>query len=212
MMGGPNSGPPRVHAGLVERSVSLSTRDLKAIGAFTAGQPGTAITGEFHWKQAGHDAGIAFTVEPGDDGVPQRMLLDYTTNGRPMDYQIELTTTRPYFGGWRVWFECPFCRRRCAKLHLSGWHFICRSCSRLVHRSTRQSDFDRLLRQAKKIEARLGKGLAKPKRMRWETYRRLRATAAAYRDAAFGELLQLKRVQRLLATCSPEGEEVVPMA
>jgi len=198
MMGGRGSGPPRVHAGLVERSVILSTQELKAIGALTVGEPGAEAKGEIRWKQSGRGVGIAFTVELGDDGVPSQMLLTYTVNGRPMTCPVELTMTRPYFGGWRIWFRCPTCRRRCAKLHLSGWHFVCRLCARLVHRSMRLTDRARLLRQAEKVEAKLGEGGGRPKRMRWRTFWKLRDRATAYRSAAFDELLRLKRVRQLL--------------
>src|SRR3954471_19126471 len=35
-----------------------------------------------------------------------------------MDYRIELTTTRPPYGGVRWWFICPRSGRRVMKLHL----------------------------------------------------------------------------------------------
>jgi len=50
--------------------------------------------------------------------------LEYTiTNHRsgepfPVDYRVELATTRPHFGGLRWWFVCPFSGRRVRKLYL----------------------------------------------------------------------------------------------
>ena len=36
--------------------------------------------------------------------------LTYTVNGHPVDYRIQLVTTRPTYGGLRWWFICPLPR------------------------------------------------------------------------------------------------------
>lgn len=37
--------------------------------------------------------------------------------------------------GWRNYFRCPVCRRRCEALYLVGGHPACRTCHRLGYRS-----------------------------------------------------------------------------
>ena len=49
--------------------------------------------------------------------------------------RIQLTTTRPQFGGARYWYVCPSCGRRCGKLYAPEWdrRFACRICRDLVY-------------------------------------------------------------------------------
>ena len=51
---------------------------------------------------------------------------------RPMHYRVELTTSRPHFGGCRYWFVCPSASRRVAKLYLplGGDRFLSRAAYR----------------------------------------------------------------------------------
>ena len=57
------------------------------------------------------------------------------------DYQSELdngqvinfTKTPCTFGGFRYWFLCPDCGRRCASLYRKKHHFTCRVCLRLKY-------------------------------------------------------------------------------
>jgi hypothetical protein len=77
---------------------------------------------------------------------------------KELNYTVELTTTRPHFGGQRFWFRCPMvtngvpCRKRVAKLYLpsGGRYFGCRICYDLTYRSAQEHDkrgdmFQRLL-------------------------------------------------------------------
>jgi hypothetical protein len=64
------------------------------------------------------------------------------------DYRVQLTTTRPRFGGLRWWFVCPLgmngraCERRVAKLYLppAERYFGCRHCHRLTYTSCQEHD------------------------------------------------------------------------
>jgi hypothetical protein len=76
------------------------------------------------------------------------------------------------------------CRRRVRKLYLAPGrgYFACRQCCDLCYRSQREDDWTRALSKAQAIRVRLGgsAGISpsfppKPKRMRWKTYRLLRA-------------------------------------
>ena len=105
--------------------------------------------------------------------------------GRLIKHRIQVTTTRPHYGGVRVWFVCG-CGRRCGKLYLppDGDIYRCRRCYGLAYTSQRVSPTDRLWRRVGAICRRLGavsgtslKIPAKPKGMHWRTYQRLRRDA-----------------------------------
>src|SRR5581483_9712308 len=48
--------------------------------------------------------------------------------GEVIDFTVETTTSRPYYGGQRYWLVCPRCSQRCAKLYTPGpfVSFACR--------------------------------------------------------------------------------------
>ena len=64
---------------------------------------------------------------------------------RPVNYCVEIESTRCHFGGLRHWFICPIlvdgrsCGRRCRCLYLAGnaEYFGCRECLRLSYQSRR---------------------------------------------------------------------------
>lgn len=109
-----------------------------------------------------------------------------TPGGRPIDF----TTTQCHFGGYRLWFICPRCGRRCGILYPE----VCRLCRGLRYASEGESEVDRLLRKALKIRTKLGQTSGgtlayfpmKPKRMRWHTYMRLREEALACEARMWG--------------------------
>ena len=60
---------------------------------------------------------------------------------RPMDYRVELATTRPHFGGVRWWFVCPLSSRKVRKLYLHpiSDHFASRQALGLTYQSCRET-------------------------------------------------------------------------
>ena len=112
----------------------------------------------------------------------QYSLQDYWTGDLlEIDDKIELTATKPEFGGNRWWFVCPRSGRRVRILYLplGGRHFRSRRSYRLVYGSQSESVYDRALRRSRKLHYRLGGDPAddhypdKPPRMRWRTYNRI---------------------------------------
>ena len=51
------------------------------------------------------------------------------TNGQVINFAKTACT----FGGFRYWFLCPDCERRCATLYRKKNHFTCRVCHRLKY-------------------------------------------------------------------------------
>jgi hypothetical protein len=135
-----------------------------------------------HWSQGEQPIGsIRIFVET--EGV--RLVYRVTAeHGAPLDVLelVPFVYTPTRFGGRRCWLQCLACKRGCRVLY-GGRHFRCRRCYGLAYASQRESHFQRALDQADRIAKRLGStwGCAfdgsgvppKPKRMRWDTYRRL---------------------------------------
>ncbi len=91
----------------------------------------------------------------------------------------QLETTPCHFGGSRTWFLCPGCGRRCAVLYQD---YRCRKCISGRYKTELASPLDRKFSKSRKLRYRLGQRdaditrpiPAKPKRMQWHTYLRIR--------------------------------------
>ena len=96
---------------------------------------------------------------------------------------IRFSVSPCHLGGERLWFCCPGCGRRAAKLYLYSPHFRCRLCLGLPYASQQKTILDRAYRKAFKLRNRLNArgGIGdpiweKPKGMHWNTFERLQAT------------------------------------
>jgi hypothetical protein len=99
----------------------------------------------------GTTTGIGVLVRDGD------LMLGYSHRGGELKaYRIELMWTDCHFGGARVWFRCPGCHRRAAKLFLEKGHFACRRCQKLAYLSQSRAGQHRPLYRAFAIQMRLG--------------------------------------------------------
>ena len=142
-------------------------------------QPGDRFG--WQWTEDGEQTGsIQVAVELG------RIRLIYRSQSpgsdwENMDYAVRLLSTPCQYGGERQWFACPAvgCGRRVAKLY-GGRVFACRHCHQLAYPSQREPSYDRIVRRADNIRARLGwePGLygipgGRPKGMHRRTYERL---------------------------------------
>jgi hypothetical protein len=131
--------------------------------------------------------------------------LDWIKPGQPR-LRVRFVSTPQPGGGERYWFECPECRRRCARLYSpsAAWPWRCRHCWKLGYTSQRLEPADRLRRNADRLmwqlkAAAMLRGAptgqapepTKPKRMRWATYHRIVERAAAYESKAL-EIIHAK--------------------
>jgi hypothetical protein len=121
--------------------------------------------------------------------------LDYSVRPSGEEWQtasetVAIIRVPGRYGGERTYFVCPgvvngnVCGRRVVKLYGAGRYFLCRHCYRLTYPSQREGKWDRLIRRANKIRARLGgePGMLAPfparrKGMWQRTYERLRQRA-----------------------------------
>jgi hypothetical protein len=60
---------------------------------------------------------------------------------RPRGQAFRITRTACNYGGWRYWFLCPTCKRRCGLLYRRGYseYFACRKCHDLTYRSVQDA-------------------------------------------------------------------------
>jgi hypothetical protein len=119
-----------------------------------------------------------------------------TSNGRT---KVRLThLARPVIGGFRTYFHCPGCDRRCDLLY-AGSHLACRFCLNLAFSSENEPKASRALRRLIKVRERLGQvdgGViapfpSKPRWGRWPSYLRVRREALR-REAEYWHALGIR--------------------
>jgi hypothetical protein len=203
-MGGYGSGRHGWHASIeATDSYVLNARVLRGI------RPGVAGTGKLTWSN-GFEVSVGVETINGD----VRLILEHEhrSSREPVGtvrYCVDLTETRPYFGGRRWWFYCPRSGRRVGRLYLplGGFRFWSRRAYALAYQCQRESYLDRAMRKARKLRRRLGGDgndytcpPPKPKRMRQRTYDRLweRWSAAAERADYVFSVEALRRFGHVL--------------
>ena len=154
-----------------------------------ADQPGGCIS--WRWHRGGKPLCSVDMVFHPDHVV----LTDVTERGRPTTEMISLTRTPCHYGGTRAWFECPACSRRCARLYFLRSNFRCRTCHGLAYRSQLEARVERPRLIAHRIRRSLGASPdltvpfpAKPPKMHWATYYRIRARGQLYEARAMARL------------------------
>lgn len=167
--------------------------------------PDQWCSGSWQWTRGGEQVGsIGYEVDT--RGAPW-MRLHYThAKTESMDYRVQLTTTRPHYGGVRWWFICPVvrCGRRVGALY-GGKVFACRHCHQLAYPSQNKAAFDRHCDKAFELADKMdhignvfdGFYGKKPKGMHWKTYRRKMAEIERLRQSGldgaglkFGSMMQ----------------------
>jgi hypothetical protein len=103
----------------------------------------------------------------GDDAAPIRSTV-----------RLERRPCR--FGGARVYFRCPGCRRSTLRLAVLASGLLCGTCGRITWGSRRECETARLVRRANKLALRLelecfSDTPKRPKGMRLHTYAAIRA-------------------------------------
>src|SRR5688572_6439361 len=116
-MGGPNSGrwDGRLRC---ESARSIDVREWQRRGDLEN------VGGGF--VQLGRVGGVWVNVQEQD------LLLSFTMrSGEQRQELVELARTPCNYGGSRVWFVCPACSHRAAKLYQRQDRFACRRCQGL---------------------------------------------------------------------------------
>jgi hypothetical protein len=130
----------------------------------------------------------------------RRGCLKPDESWRAIDELVPFMETQNGFGGYRRWFRCLGCSRRCRIIY-GGSHFRCRRCHALKYQSQYERPFTRATNRAQKLRDRLGKTDAiddpfppRPKGMHWRTYRRLEALDNKLQEKWSAALIQCLRL------------------
>jgi len=110
----------------VDRCQALDIRALKRSGVLDMELFGRDLPCTVSWANGS-------TMDVQYVAADERLRLRYTTaDGVDHQEYIRLDYTKVHFGGRRVWFVCPACRRRAAILYLQRGGHVCRTCANLA--------------------------------------------------------------------------------
>jgi hypothetical protein len=85
----------------------------------------------------------------------ERLFVRYAWEKESFGQPIDVEQTNANFGGFRDWFICPGCRRRCGTLYIRSL-IRCRICHGLAYLTQTERDVERRLRRIGKRRERLG--------------------------------------------------------
>jgi len=136
---------------MVEQCRAIAVEALQRDGVFASP---SGNNWRLYWLDAygNTDAFLDYSVVQSDEGMA--LCLGRAVYDLPRiielsgENRVQITSSRPHFGGKRFWFRCPLvregktCGRRVGRLYLPpGQHvFGCRLCHNLIHRSARKHD------------------------------------------------------------------------
>lgn len=111
----------------------------------------------------------------------ERLTFEWYRNGEFLSQYVSLVRTHTNFNGYRLWYVCPNCGRRCGSLFDFGGAWWCRKCGDLKYSSASGSKSERPWLKIHKTlsKVRYGEYMTdldflcdgnKPKWMRWKTW------------------------------------------
>ena len=113
-------------------------------------------------------------------GENRYVTLIYTYKDQErIDYKVQITTTRPNYGGERYWFVCPRCGRIVASLY-GDKYFLCRHCQNLTYKTQQIGFTSRMLERRNKYQDKVSKDGTKRRWIHWKRYHKLMDKAGYY--------------------------------
>jgi len=199
-MGGLGSGGHNARrGGVVEAHHKLSANKMAKAGVFREGW-----SGRWNWADGDGQTTGWIWINGGQDEI--RLNFSFRTGGgewQSINQTVTLTRVPKPFGKDQPYFFCPRCGCRALHLYGSQARFLCRSCSGLVHASTRERHSDRASRQARKIRRRLGAEpgfddpVRRPRHMHQTTYAKLHTRLEQKEAESWDDtLLLLQRLEK----------------
>lgn len=135
------------------------------------------------WNRGGQPTGGISVETTQDSAILSYRIKDFRGDDWQEKMQfVPVVRTACNYGGWRNWFQCPACNRRCELLYLRASRFACRYCQKVAYTSQSGGPIERLTHKLHTLRARIERG--KPRGMRWATYERLWERANGTEDAA----------------------------
>ncbi|MGM9403682.1 hypothetical protein ACS0VU_15095 [Aliiroseovarius sp. KMU-71] len=104
------------------------------------------------------DTQPGYTFNAWIDGHGDYLIITVRTGWGDVQQGVALTVTPCHFGGSRIWFVCPDCRRRCGVLYV-GQSIACRKCHDLTYASQYEAPRERMRRQLLNIRKVIGAGM-----------------------------------------------------
>ena len=143
-MGGFGSGrEAEVYSGTVEECLQLDVNWFVRKGII---RQSCQTSGIISWERLMVTSSIGYEAQCYLENGHIRLYYrtsSLTMGEQVINYNVELFTTKPYFGGVRWWFICPGqdCDRMVAKLYQPprANFFLCRTCQNLTYTSCRDS-------------------------------------------------------------------------
>lgn len=147
-MGGPGSGNWCRHGTKTtcEEVRRIDIREMKKHGWL---QPG--CNRRMSWSCGGESTGsIRYQVNVNAITLSYRSFA-YGDEWEDIEEVVRFDRTPCNYGGERLWFLCPHCRRRVAVLYGAGSRFLCRHCYNLPYQSQQETRIGRLFRKLDRI-------------------------------------------------------------
>lgn len=162
---------------------SIDVRDFASLGYLDRD-----MAFSWHWQRGGKHSGSINIQVIARSVLTLRYTL--TTNGEARDCadRVDLNYSPCNYGKSRPWLICPQCNRRLAKLYLRHARFACRHCQKVAYTSQSEDVVARSWRVQRKIEARIGQNLQRPKGMRLATFQRLQLKLYASMESRYAAL------------------------
>jgi hypothetical protein len=167
----------------------VALEDLPSLDIRTLKREGYLVPG--HTKMRGWQAEDFFgavKVMAREKGVDVIGLLAFDGMATSVDFEV----TKTGFG-YRRWWLCPECGRRCAVLYVFERRIECRHCTGLSNISANLGRAERLQYALQQLGERIGRDwttgtIVKPKGMHWTTWMRLNEKYEEAQQAVFDSL------------------------
>lgn len=123
----------------IEDCLTISTTKLKEWGYFNLGQK----KGTISWSRNGHthskiDVHVTYSE------YDKFIILDYSTNGNPIKYTVEIIKMPSNLGkGFLHYFKCPQTNKICRKLYLYNGLFLHRTAFNIPYQKQIESKYFR---------------------------------------------------------------------
>jgi hypothetical protein len=168
LMGGLGSGNKTSSSSqaTTDLSMAFDIRFVRRQGFLKAG-----ASGSFKWKVNGEQIG-AISFHTSQTSIVLSYLIDQSES---VKQAIRLDETACNLGGYRKWFCCQKCSRRCEVLYYRYSRFHCRTCQNLTYETQSQSKLDRMIRRYHKLQDKMfdEDSYSKKKGIHLRTYHKL---------------------------------------
>ena len=138
---------PRIRKTTVEECLTIDVFSLNRKGMLDGREYKGTMSWEYKFSGRIESVNIALIPRSEHENSDVTLIIDYYADGNGMESQhvkmrIPLVSADCFFGGYRYWFQCPYCGRRVAKLYKprNQSRFACRHCHDLSYRSRQQYD------------------------------------------------------------------------